>query len=65
MVYFLTAPDLRWLVWKVLVDVEIESKLAVAIHALVGLDRQDKVEDVVWIREVGSHGRAEGELGEI
>ena len=51
------------LVREVLVDVEAEVEAAALVHALVGLDGEAEVEDVVRIGEGGGHGVAEGELG--
>lgn len=50
---------------KVLVDSEAEVESPPFIHALVRVDSQGKVEDIVGIREVGFHRAAEGELVEV
>ena len=50
---------------EILVDDKGEVEGAAAVHALVGLDGEGEVEDVVGVGEGGAHGAAEGELGEI
>lgn len=47
------------LVREALVDGEVESEFRPSVHALVRLDTEDKVQDVVRIREVRSHRGAE------
>lgn len=42
-------------VGEVLVDVEVEGEFAALVHALVGLDAQYKIEDIVRVREFGFH----------
>lgn len=58
----LPAPDLGRLVGKVLVDGKVECEAAAAVHALVGVDREHKVEDVVGVREFCLHRGTQGEL---
>lgn len=58
-VYLLSAEHLGGLVRKVLVDGKVKGESAAAVHALVGLDGKDKVEDVVGVWEVGLHRGAE------
>ena len=65
MVYLLRALDFWRIVREVLVDVEVEVECAAFVHALVGLYREDEVEDVIRVGERGFHCRAEGEFGEI
>ena len=65
MVDFLLAFYFRRVVREVLVDGEGEAEGAVLVHALVRVDVQDEVEDVVWVGEFGAHGVAEGELGDV
>lgn len=43
------------LVREVGCDVEGEAELAALVHALVRLDVEDEVEDIVWVRELGLH----------
>ena len=50
---------------KVLVDSECKVEASTLVHALVGLNREREVKDIVWIREVCLHRRAECEFGEI
>ena len=64
-VNLLPALDLGRVVREVLVDGEGKVKGAALVHALVGLDCEGEVEDVVRVREGGFHGGAEGELGEV
>jgi hypothetical protein len=56
---FLCTLDFRRIVGKVLVDLEIENEAAALVHALVWLDGQGEVQNVVRIGEIGLHGRAE------
>lgn len=65
MVDLLPALHLRGVVGEVLVDVEVEGELGRPVHALVGLDRQDKVEDVIGVGEIRLHRRPERQLREI
>lgn len=51
--------------WEVLVDRKVKRKLSAAVHALVGLDREDEVEEIVGVREVDGHRLAECELSYI
>jgi hypothetical protein len=50
---------------EVLVNTEIEMERATLVHALVGLDRKRKVEDIVRIREIHLHRASEGQLLQI
>lgn len=59
MVDFLRAFDFRRVMWVVARDSECELEAATFVHALVGLDCECEVEDVVWIVEVCSHSLAE------
>ena len=65
MVDFLHALDLGRLVREVLVDGEAEAEGAALVHALVRLDGQDEVHDVVVRREVGAHRVAEREFRDV
>jgi len=59
------ASHLGRLVREVLVDSKRKCKGAASVHALVRLYRKDKVEDVVWVGELGLHGRSKGQLREV
>lgn len=61
----LRAFDLGRIVRKVLVDCEAEDEAAAFVHALVRVDGEREVEDVVGVGEVGFHRCAERELFEI
>lgn len=65
MVDLLRALDLGRIMREVLVDREIEVEGAALVHALVGLDGEDEVEDVVRVGEGHFHRAAEGELVEV
>ena len=65
MVNLLRALHFRRVVGKVLVDSEREVENPAFVHALVRLDCECEVEDVVGVGEVGPHGGAEGKFGEI
>lgn len=65
MVDLLLALDLRGVVREVLVYREGEAEAAALVHALVRVDVQEEVEDVVGVGELGAHGVAERELGEV
>lgn len=65
MVYLLHALDLRWVMREVLIDLKVEIEAAAFVHALVGIDGELEVEDIVRIREMCLHGRAEGELFKV
>ncbi|KAJ8107795.1 hypothetical protein OPT61_g8616 [Boeremia exigua] len=62
---FLRALDLGRVVREVLVDGEAEVEAPALVHALVWVDGEREVEDVVWVWEVRLHRRAEGEFFEI
>jgi hypothetical protein len=62
---FLHALDFRRVVGEVLVDLEVELEPAALVHTLVRVDGELKVEDIVGVREVRLHRRAEGQLFEI
>lgn len=62
MIDLFATQNLRWFVGEALVDGEIEREAPGAIHALVRVNGQDKVEDVIGVGELGRHGLAEGEL---
>ena len=65
MVDFLRALHFRWVVGEVLVNGESKVEDPAFVHALVRLDGQCEVEDVVRVGEVCAHGRAEGEFRNI
>ena len=65
MVDFLLAFDFGRIVREVLVDGKAEAEAAALVHALVRVDVQGEVEDVVGVGELGAHGVAEGELGDV
>lgn len=46
--------DLRWVVWEVLVDGECEVEAPALVHALVWLNSEVEVKNVVWIWELGA-----------
>lgn len=60
MVDLLCALDFGWVVWEVLVDLEVKLEAAALVHALVGVDCKFKVENIVWVGEVRLHRCAEG-----
>lgn len=49
MVDLLCAFDLWWIVRKVLVDRKSEVEASARVHALIRLDGEVKVQDIVWI----------------
>ena len=51
MVDFLFAFDLGWIVWEVLVDSKVEMKGSTFVHALIRVDCQGEVEDIVGVGE--------------
>jgi len=55
MVDLLRTLDLGWIVGEVLVHREAEVEHATFVHALVRLDGQGEVEDVVGVREGHFH----------
>ena len=59
MVDLLCALDFWRVVGEVLVDLEVESEASSLVHALVGVDREFEVEDIVGVREVRLHRCAE------
>lgn len=65
MVDLLQAFYLRRVMWKVLVDGEIKIKGAPSVHALIRIDRQYEMENIIRIREVCAHGASQGKLREI
>lgn len=65
MVDLLRALDFRRVVRKVLIDLEIEIKATSFVHALVRIDSELEVEDIVGVREVGLHRCTEGQLFQI
>lgn len=56
------AEDLGRFVREVLVDSEGEGETAAFVHALVRLDGEGEVENIVGVWEVCLHGGAEGEF---
>ena len=65
MVDLLRTFDFGWVVWKVLVYGESEVKGTSFVHPLVRFDSERKVEDIIRVREVRSHGGAKREFGDI
>lgn len=59
MVDLLCALDFWRVVWEVLVDLEVESEASALVHALVRVDCELEVEDIVGVGEVRLHRRAE------
>jgi len=55
MVYLLCALDLRRLMGEALTDGECEAESAAFVHSLVRFKKEDKVESIVWIWELGLH----------
>lgn len=51
----LCALDLGRIVWEVLVDLELELEQSALVHALVRLDVEVEVQDVVGVREGSAH----------
>lgn len=62
MIYLLCAFDFRGIVGEVLVYSEIEVESPTLVHALVWLNSERKVEDVVRVGERSFHGAAERAL---
>lgn len=58
MVDLLRALDFRRVVGEVLIDLEVEVEAAALVHALVRVDGELEVEDVVRVGEVRLHCRA-------
>lgn len=65
MVDLLHAFDLWRVMREVLIDSEGEVKETTLVHALIGLDGQSEVENVIGVREGHFHGISEGELMQI
>lgn len=65
MINLLRTLDLGRVMREVLVDVETEMERAAFIHALVGLDREGEVQDVVGVGEGHFHRASEGEFLKI
>ena len=67
MIDLLCAFDLRWVVWKVLVDGEVDVEAAAFVHSFVRFNSEGEVEDIIGIREGRFHSAAESafELREI
>lgn len=65
MIDLLLAVDLGRLVGKRLRDRKPKLEDPALVHALIGLDVEEEVEDVVAVGEVGAHGRRERHLGDI
>lgn len=65
MVYLLRALYFRRVMREVLVDSEGEVEAAPFVHALIRVDRKSKVEDVVWVGELGVPCSARLKLFEI
>lgn len=65
MINFLGAFHLGWIVREVLVDCKGERKAASFVHALVWLDGESEIEDIVTIGEVNAHCQSEGEFVQI
>ncbi len=65
MVNLLRALDLRWIVWKILDDREVEVKSSSFIHAFVRLDCEDKIQNIVRIRKFCSPRLALLELRKV
>ena len=58
----LGAFDLWWIVWEVLVDGESKREAPPLIHALVWLDSEIEVENIIWIWEMNLACFAQGQL---
>lgn len=65
MVDLLGTLDLGRVMGEILVDGETKIEHTTLIHALVRLDGQGEVEDVVRVREGHLHGISEGEFLEV
>ena len=55
MVNLLCALDFWRVVREVLVDLEVEPEASALVHALVGVDCELEVKDIVGVREVRLH----------
>lgn len=65
MVDLLRALHFRRVVGEVLVYGEGEVEDAAFVHALVWLDRESEIKDVIGVRKGRAHGGAEGEVGDV
>lgn len=65
MIDLLRALHLGRVMREVLVNTEVEMERATLVHALVGLDRKRKVEDIVGVREMHLHRASERQLLQI
>lgn len=62
MVDLLLALDFRRVVGEILVDGEAELERATFVHALVRVDGEDEVEEIVRVRECRLHCLSKGAL---
>lgn len=65
MIDLLRTLDLGRVMWEVLIDSEVEVEGAALVHALVGLDGENEVQDIVRIGEGHFHRATEGEFIEV
>lgn len=65
MVDLLRTLHLRRVMRIVIGDLERELEAAALVHALIGINGEREVENVVWVLEVGAHCVAEGEFAEV
>lgn len=65
MVYLLRALHLRRVMREVLIDSEGEVEASALVHALIRVDRQGEVEDIVGVGEFGAPCSARLKLFEI
>ena len=65
MVDLLRALDLRRIMREILVNREVEVECAALVHALIRLDSESEVQDVVGVREGHFHCTSEGELLQV
>ena len=62
MVDLLRTFHLGRVVREVLVDGEVEVEGTILVHALIRVNAQREIEDVVLVRKFKPHGAAQGEL---
>ena len=48
--------------WEVLIDSEVEVEGAIFVHALIRVDHQREVENVVLVGKLKAHSTAQGKL---
>ena len=62
MVDLLLTLDFWGIMWEIVIDGETEMERSASIHALVRVNCEDEVEEIVWIRKGCLHSFAQGAL---